>query len=184
MVRLLLIRHGEFDSQFQNRYIGQTDPGLSELGQKQILALRKQLDPFNVESIYSSDLTRCRETATLIAPEREIIFVPQLREMNFGQWEGRTTAECERISPEDFQRWMQDPTSIAPPGGESLTELARRVRGFVASIDERHPGRSVALITHAGPIRVLINKDLHAFWHGSVVVGEMIDHFWRRDEAA
>lgn len=97
----------------------------------------------------------------ILNPEGEIIVTKRLRELNFGTWEGHTHDEIIRRA--SYRRWLEDPLSVTPPGGESVLHLARRVRRCVAEIVRRHPNGTVALVTHGGVIRVLLAPDLRDF---------------------
>ena len=176
--RLILIRHGESILGKQRRYAGHSDTPLTQRGRRQILRLRQAFHRLKPTTIHSSDLDRCRETAALLAPDHRLRFSGRLREMDFGDWEGRTAAECARIQPARFERWMRRPEDVSPPRGETLREPARRVRAFVRDLARRHPGGTVALVTHAGPIRVLLNPRLTDFWKTEIPTASLreIEH--------
>jgi broad specificity phosphatase PhoE len=124
--------------------------------------------------VFSSDLKRCLETARLLAPGAPIHATDRLRELDFGSWDGLTARTCRRRDAERFDRWMRDPWSTRPPGGESLRRLCGRVRTYVASLLDRFPGRTLALVTHAGPIRALLAADPSRFWSVDVPPGALI----------
>ncbi len=174
--RILLIRHGESVLGSRGRYAGHVDTPLSAEGRGQVLRLRRRFRRFRIDRVFSSDLRRCRETAEIIAPGADVTFTEQLRELSFGRWEGWTSGECARRYPSRYGRWLDDPRSGAPPGGESLDHLARRVGGFVRRVVHRFPGRTVALITHGGPIRVLLVRNLADFWTVDVPPAALIVH--------
>ncbi len=137
--------------------------------------------------MFSSDLKRCLETARLLAPDVPIHSSDRLRELDFGSWDGLTARTCRRRDAERFDRWMRDPWSTRPPGGESLRRLSGRVRTYVASLIDRFPGRTLAIITHAGPIRALLASDPSRFWSVDVPHAAMISvdgSRIRRKEAA
>ncbi|MDP7108030.1 MAG: histidine phosphatase family protein [Roseibacillus sp.] len=175
MTRLLLIRHGESVLGSQKRYAGHTDTPLTDAGRSQILRLRGQFKQSNVDRIYSSDLIRCRQTAAILAPDQEIACSEQLRELNFGTWEGRTAEECAALDPAHFRRWMEDPVSVSPPSGESLEHLSERVNDFVEELSRRFPEQTIALVMHGGPIRTLLVTDIANFWSVSVPLGAFIE---------
>ena len=179
-VRLILIRHGESTLGKKHRYAGHLDTFLTALGRRQVLQLRHDFEKTDVYRIFSSDLRRCRQTSGLLAPGRKIEFTDRLRELHFGTWEGRTSEECSRRCPERYARWMRDPVGVAPPEGETLRRLSRRVRTFVSSLVRRYPGRTLALITHAGPIRVLLAPDLNTFWSKDVPTGSRHEVVWNK----
>jgi broad specificity phosphatase PhoE len=164
MCRLLLVRHGESALGAEHRYAGHRDTPLTPKGREQVLSLVQRFRRFRVHQIYSSDLERCRETAKLLAPDSEIVFTSRLRELNFGAWEGRTYQELLARSPVSYRRWLEDPRTVTPPRGESILRLARRIHRFAREIESRHRGGTLALVTHGGPIRVLLRPSLEGFW--------------------
>jgi broad specificity phosphatase PhoE len=101
-----------------------------------------------------------------------------LRELDFGAWDGRTAEACRRLDPNRFDRWMRDPWTTRPPGGESLAQLWKRVRGFVSSIARKYPGRRVAIVTHGGPIRALLARDPSQFWRAQVPPAALFNLLW------
>ncbi|MFM8578019.1 MAG: histidine phosphatase family protein [Planctomycetaceae bacterium] len=106
--------------------------------------------------VVASDLGRCRELATRIAAACDcpLHIDPNLREMNFGEWEGRSWDALAREDRRRFERWMADYLVEAPPGGESYGALAQRVSHALAAAQAA--GGDVACVTHAGPIRVAV----------------------------
>jgi len=161
--RLLLIRHGESVLGSQGRYAGHFDTPLTPKGRRQIARLRTRLDRHQVHHFYSSDLGRCSDSARILAAGRSVTLSKRLREIDFGAWEGRTHDELLRLAPLRYKKWLDDPKSVAPPRGESLHHLKRRIRSFIIEIADRHLGKTVALITHGGPIRILAASTLDDF---------------------
>jgi broad specificity phosphatase PhoE len=98
--------------------------------------------------------------------------------MDFGEWEGRTPAECRRMSPSVYRRWLEHPGSIAPPGGEPLVRLAGRVLSFAERVAARFCGRTVAFVTHGGPIRVLLSPSLRDLRYLHVPPAGLIVRRW------
>lgn len=173
--RLLLIRHGESVLGRDRRYAGHSDTPLTPEGRRRVRRLRPRFERLRPDVILCSDLRRCRDTAALLAPGRRVRATALLREIDFGAWDGLTAEECRRRDPARFDRWMRDPESTRPPGGESLSAMRRRVRGLVRSLVRRHPGRTLALVTHGGPIRALASGD---FWSLKPEPGGMIEMDW------
>jgi broad specificity phosphatase PhoE len=159
-MRLILVRHGESQLGSVYRYAGRTDTPLSPEGRRQVLELADRFGGFRVDAVFSSDLLRCRETAELLAPRSRIEYTECLRELDFGKWEGLTPEECALAHPSRYGRWMEDPRSEDPPGGESLDGLARRVLAFADLVAGRFRRRTAAFVTHGGPIRVLLDPGL------------------------
>jgi broad specificity phosphatase PhoE len=101
--------------------------------------------------------------ATFAGPERppvRIVDVPELREIAFGDWEGSTYAEIQQKDPAGLGRWERDPAANPPPGGEGLDAIDRRVGSFLEYLRDRHPGRTILIATHGGPIRLIACRAL------------------------
>ncbi len=171
--RLILIRHGESVLGTEGRYAGHTDTPLTPKGRRQILRLRRRFKLSGVHQIYSSDLGRCRATAEILADGRPVTFTSKLRELNFGHWEGCTHRQLLLREPFRYRKWIADPRSVAPTEGETLIRLAARVRSFARELVRRHPEKTVALVTHGGPMRVLLARRLRDFWSVDVPLASM-----------
>ncbi len=166
ITRLYLIRHGETLANREYRYIGTRDDPLSALGHTQALQLAEALSGLPIAAVYSSPLERTYQTALPIAARHnlEVQKVDDLRECNFGIWEGLSSTEVLEGNPEDrqrFQEWQHNP-SIAPPGGESFEALQRRVVSAVEHLAQAHPDQAIVLVSHVGPIKVLLSAALEA----------------------
>jgi broad specificity phosphatase PhoE len=161
--RLILVRHGETRANREFRYIGARDDLLTEQGQAQAEKLAGALSGFQLAGVYSSPLQRAYHTALPIATRHNLAVqvVDDLRESNFGAWEGLSRAEVMAQDGERLLAWERD-TSIAPPGGESLEAMYRRVLAFVEKLARAHPGQSVALVSHVGPIKAVLCAALGA----------------------
>ena len=166
ITRLYLIRHGETVANREYRYIGTRDDPLSALGETQALQLAEALSGLPIEAVYSSPLQRTYQTALPIAARHdlEVQRVDNLRECDFGTWEGLTRAEVIERNPEDSQRlreWEKN-TSSAPPGGESFEALQQRVVAAVERLAFEHLDQAIVLVSHVGPIKVLLGAALGA----------------------
>lgn len=164
--RFFLIRHGETLANREMRYIGSRDDALSPTGEIQATQLASALAPLPITAIYSSPLQRAQKTAEAIATPHQLAVqvTGELRECDFGAWEGLSRAEVLAHSPEYAQHlhaWEQDAT-IAPPGGESFAAMQQRVSAFVEQLAETHSGEALALVSHVGPIKVLLATALGA----------------------
>jgi broad specificity phosphatase PhoE len=164
--RLFLVRHGETMANREFRYIGTRDEPLSAPGQTQAIQLAEALSVLPIAAVYSSPLQRTYDTALPIAARHSLKVqrVNDLRECNFGTWEGLSRVEVLERSPEDSQRlreWEQN-TSVAPPGGESFEALQQRVCVAVEGLAQAHPDQAIVLVSHVGPIKVLLSTALGA----------------------
>ena len=166
VTRLYLVRHGETVANREYRYIGTRDDPLSPLGETQALQLAEVLSGLPIAAVYSSPLQRTYYTAIQIAARHshEVQSVDALRECDFGTWEGMSRAEVLERSPEDSQRlreWEHN-TSVAPPDGESFEALQQRVIAAIERLAHAHPDQAIALVSHVGPIKVLLSAALGA----------------------
>jgi alpha-ribazole phosphatase len=154
MTRLLLIRHGEPEDDARGRCYGRLDIGLSPTGLATAARLGESLRSLELERVYVSPRRRAVETAEALggAP----IVDDRLRELDFGELEGRTYDEIERERPTLFRQWMETPTLVRFPGGESYADLRERVAAAVNDVVAAHAGRIAALVSHGGVIRAAL----------------------------
>ena len=152
---LFLVRHGAVEQ--QERFWGWTDVALSEQGQRQSEHLARQAAAWNPERIAGSDLLRVRQTAEplLAASGLQLETFPDLRECQFGEWEGLTWQEIRQRDPERAEHYLGNWLTATPPGGESVEVMSRRVSRAWESIWEQ-PWQRLALIGHAGTNRLLL----------------------------
>lgn len=160
MTRLILVRHGETLANRDYRYIGVRDEPMSSLGYTQALQLAQALAMFSLAAVYSSPLQRAYQTAIPIAQQHSLEVQPTdaLRECDFGTWEGLTRAEVLARSPKDayqLQEWERD-AELAPPAGESFAAMQRRVCATVEQLARSHLGQTIALVSHVGPVKVIL----------------------------
>ncbi len=152
-----LIRHGAIDETLSGKYIGTTDPPLSDKGK---LALKKLAFTHAYPQppvVFTSPLKRCTQTCAVLFPERKPLVIADLSECNFGEWEGKTAEELK--GSEDFQKWLAGDNSVKPPRGESNADFVRRVCKMFESIVEglmKTGSTECAVVTHGGVIMTLL----------------------------
>lgn len=151
---VLLIRHGETGDEYRGRYVGRLDPPLSTIGLEHAAALRRHsgLAPAGA-ACFASPSLRARQTAAAAGFQAGID--EDLREIDFGQWEGLRFAEIAAADPEGVERWAKLDTGFRFPGGESLAEFETRVRRLAERL-AAGPPRKVVVVTHGGVIRALV----------------------------
>jgi broad specificity phosphatase PhoE len=154
---ILLVRHGETDWNRDGRVQGQSDPPLNELGREQAHELAASVAGEQVDAVYASDLQRARQTAEILAAELglPVVVDADLRELDFGQWEGHTIDELTELYPDAVERW-QTGDEMPWEGGETREEMAARIRAAVRRLAAMHAGGRILLIAHGGPVRVLL----------------------------
>jgi broad specificity phosphatase PhoE len=136
---LLLVRHGETDWNAEGRLQGHTDTPLNDYGRRQAKALADELAHGPIDAVYSSDLARARETAEILGGRLglPVTLDPELREKNWGSWEGLTPTERDSVEYV----------------GESTEGHRERTLRALHAIAERHPAERVVVVTHGGSIR-------------------------------
>ena len=158
MTRLIFIRHGQSIANEQNRFAGQTNVPLTELGIAQAKCAAEYITKREkIDKIYSSDLQRAHNTAL---PISELTGIPitdakELREICAGVWEGRLVNEIEIEYENEFRTWRKDYANARLPGGESVQEVYERVIPFVKMIAKENNGLTLLFASHASPIRAV-----------------------------
>lgn len=162
---ILLARHGQTDWNRVGRWQGATDIPLSELGRDQARALAHSLKGEGIHRVYSSHLSRARETAEIVVATLGIPLGvaadPRLSERGYGVFEGLTRDECAVRFPTAWQRYMADRT-VLPPESEALAAVVQR---FTAAMNDAvtaaaaFPGASTTtlVVSHGGSIRSFIH---------------------------
>jgi broad specificity phosphatase PhoE len=158
---IFLMRHGEVLTDGVRRYIGQTDLPLSPLGRRQAEAWQRFFRSIPLTAIFSSDLARTRETAAIVAAERDIALLeePDLREIHLGAWENVPFKTLQEQDPAAFRERGQHIDTYRPPGGESFRDLQRRaVAAFHRAVIQTDG--SLLIVAHAGTNRVILGHIL------------------------
>ena len=160
---LLLLRHGDTPLSGQ-RYSGRGDPELTEHGLAQARAAGRRLSKVDgVAAVVSSPLRRARATAAAVADAvgAGLVLDDGLVETDFGRWDGLSFAEVRERWPAEHAAWLADPAT-APPGGESVNQVARRVRRVRDRLLAAYPGRTLVVVSHVTPIKLLLCSALGA----------------------
>jgi alpha-ribazole phosphatase len=164
--KLILIRHGETDWNAESRYLGHSDIGLNSKGLKQAGLLAKRLNKEIIHKVYASDSKRALSFAKKVFSGLCIEKMAQLKEINFGILEGETYDEVLRQNPRIYNKWLNEPFNAPAPGCETLNDFRARVRKIFRKLLLLNKNKTFAIVTHAGPIRVIINDILKVknFW--------------------
>lgn len=190
MPDFLLLRHGESVWNAENRWQGQSDPPLSDLGEEQAREAAKSLTGSDFLRLVSSPLQRARRTAEILAEALglDLAFEPELREIDTGIWTGLTRDEIRAGWPRELADWAEG-RSESPPGGESRFALAARAVAALrrlATVPEA--GQALLVVTHGALLRHLDRSlglvpesvpNLGGRWYrldaeGPVVAGERV----------
>ena len=151
--KLVLLRHG--NTGYPGRYIGAKDVPLSPDGFNQIGGLKSVFQKHHFDAIYSSPMLRCRQSAEILFAGQSILFDDDLKEIDFGRWEGLQFDEIVEDDPELVKEWADWNSHFCFPEGERTGHFIKRVHRMGARIKET-PDDTILLITHGGVIRVLI----------------------------
>lgn len=153
-----LIRHAETKWNADGRFQGQADTVLSELGRRQAAALGVRLAALSPLSIYTSDLTRARETAELAASVAGLTAVPDpsFREVDVGSWQGLTFNEVRESMPESFAEWVSGRSGFRFPQGETYEEAAARAMERLEALAAAQDGGRFAVVSHGGVLRAMV----------------------------
>ena len=162
VTRLWLIRHGQPQAEAQGRCYGRLDVGLSTEGRRQITGVAVRLAGVPLGAVYCSPRRRAVESAHLIAAGHSLTPLPVegFTELSFGDFEGLTYEEIEYDYPSLYQEWMECPTGIQFPNGESFMNMQRRVLEAARLLRRRHQGQSLAIVSHGGVNRILLANAL------------------------
>lgn len=160
MTRIYLVRHGETTWNAEGRWQGTLDIPLGEVGHQQAQALAKHLKDRPIAAIYSSDLSRARDTAELLSRAKglEIQTDARLRELDFGVFQGLTHDEIRAKYPEEERELFVDYLDFVLPEGESRRAVQARVYEMWQEVVRRHPNSEVVVMSHGGPVRLLLLK--------------------------
>jgi broad specificity phosphatase PhoE len=155
MTELLLVRHGETAWNAERRFQGHADPPLNDVGRRQARVLADELAGERIDAVYASDLARARETAAIVAERRGIpvVALPELREIDVGEWQGLTWPEIEERYPEGVRAWHE--TGAGWERGETYDELGARILAVLRRIAQDHAGERVLVVGHGGTVRAI-----------------------------
>ncbi|MFL0194668.1 alpha-ribazole phosphatase [Clostridium sp. WILCCON 0269] len=167
MLELVMVRHGETDSNKNGKYLGWTDVELNKYGISQAEKARDRLKHISFDVVISSPLKRARETAEIIS--EDVIYDSELKETNFGLWDNLSFQEIKEKYPQDYKLWMKDWGGFIFPSGESVMDMHKRAVNFVDKIINEKQEGTVLIVTHAGLIRsiiaYLLGMGIAGAWH-------------------
>lgn len=154
---IFLVRHGETGAQWRGRFVGASDVALSEAGRGQVAALARRLGKERIGRCLASPMVRTRETAEALAKAAGVAveLCEDLREIDFGDWEGLSFGEIAQRDPEAVARWAAFEPEFVFPGGEALAGFQERVRRAAEAIGKLDEER-VLVVSHGGVIRAML----------------------------
>ncbi len=157
--RLYLIRHGQIDGYENVPVCGHTDRDLTEIGVLQIQRIAERLRFVEPKAIFSSDLKRSAKGAQMIASYHNVPFspLPELREMNFGDWEGLSLLEIQNSFPEELRKRQADLIHYQIPGqGETIARFSERIINCLGHILEEQKNNDIVIVGHGGVNRIIL----------------------------
>jgi phosphoserine phosphatase len=171
VTHILLIRHGHVPGITPEEFRGRRELQLTERGRVQARTtahyLAQHWDPV---AIYTSPMGRCVATGKEIAGSSHapLSVLPELNDLDYGGWTGRTHLEVSQACPDEYRRWRQEPDLVQFPGGESLQDQAARIAGAMRRALERHADDTIVMVGHDSGNRVLLLQALRlplsAYW--------------------
>ncbi len=182
-MKVFLIRHTETIWNEAHCFIGRTDLGLSKKGKESALKLAERLKSVDFTRIYSSPTRRTMETVEFINSKsnQKVYTVEDLKEINFGAWEGKTIEEIKEENPNIIVNWLKDPISESIPDGEQWSDFGQRVRSAYQDIISNNSAGNILIVSHGGPLKNILGFILDlpttSYWrfsisHGSISVVE------------
>ncbi len=148
MTTVYVIQSGRTVWEEQSRFESATGSPLTEEGSAAVKSIADELAKQKINVIYTSKGESERQTADLVA---EVLGVKirtkdDLREIDYGMWQGLTVKEIKRRHPKVYRQWTESPVSVRPPGGESLDEVQKRLRELMREIVKRHKSGSLLVV--------------------------------------
>ncbi|OGP89416.1 MAG: hypothetical protein A2157_13190 [Deltaproteobacteria bacterium RBG_16_47_11] len=171
MTSIYLVRHGQTAWNKEEVFRGRTDIPLNETGLKEADLAGEYFRHKEIHAIYSSPLSRARQTAQKIAQFHSLEVQPLdgLVDMSFGSWEGHSLKEVSEKDGERYQLWKEEPHHVEFPGGETLNEVRVRAMAALKEVINGHPEKTLVLVSHR-----VINKVLICG-----ILGLDNSHFWQ-----
>ena len=173
--KIYIIRHGITLDNKKKSLQGQRDTHLNGQGLIQAERLAEYFTELPLDAIYCSPLIRAKETANPLARIKglPLNILEDLKEVNFGSWEGVEMQELDKLYPEEMHNFIAAPSKWRAEGAETFAEAQERVwQAFKETLHKEGNGRNLAFVTHGGAIRLLMGKflemDLDKIWKISV----------------
>lgn len=156
-MNVYLIQTGETTWDADERVESPNGAPLTDSGAQTATLTACELSAEDVQAVYAGDAEAEEQTARLIAEQLKVkLFLrPELRDMNFGLWQGLTHDEIKRRRPKLYKQWLESPAGACPPGGETVAEATERLKHALQAIEKKHKGAPVAIVARPMIIGVL-----------------------------
>lgn len=174
IMEIIIIRHGQTESNVQNRYVGWTDVPLNKRGFEQVDETCKRLEGFKADKIYTSPLLRAYQTAEILQKQigGELIIAEELREHNFGIFDNLSHSEILENHKDHYSEWIKDWINFRISEGESAREVYERNNRFIKNEVLKLQLEKVVVVSHFGCIRnilsILLDIGIEKTWHFKV----------------
>lgn len=157
-LKLYLLRHGETTYSQTGGFCGSLDPELTAEGVEMAKGFAEVYQKLPWEAVYASPMKRTIATAKPLcdAIGLEMQLRDGLKEIAYGEWEGRTAEDVKQNDAETYLRWMTEPAWNAPPDGETSVQIASRSSLVVAEIEKKHTTGNVLIVSHKATIRIIL----------------------------
>jgi len=154
---LYLARHAQTASSAVDSFNGRGELRLTERGREQARKLGERLSGVPFAAVVRSPLGRTKETADLVVPGLRQSVLEHLTEIDYGEWEGLSPDQARERDPELYEAWVEDPSRIAPPGGETAAQVAERALFALREVEEKFADAKgpVLGISHKATLRIL-----------------------------
>lgn len=172
-----LVRHGITNWNKEKKYLGHSDIGLIKSELSQLNNLKKVLSGLNFDHVFTSDLRRCQETLAYLSIPVQASIDCRLREIHFGEWEGKTYDELKTHIA--YRNWLENWEAYSIPNGESTDAFKSRIDSFFDELFQQAietTPANILVMTHGGVIRYLVSKyrSSLSFWDLTISHGQGI----------
>lgn len=152
---IYLVRHAEASGNVNETFQGRVDTAVTEKGMRQLDCLAERFRTIPIEALYASPMQRTRATAAAVNRYHQlpVQYMDELMEINGGVWEGKSWADLPGLYPEAYKLWQEQMHLFRIEGGESMQQVFDRMRSTVCAIAAKHPGQTVAVVSHGCAIR-------------------------------
>jgi len=178
-----LVRHGVTAWNKEKRYLGHTDKGIIRGEQSGLLKIKKELTNIYFDHIFTSDLRRCQESLELLDIPAQITVDARLRELDFGDWEGKTYDELK--NQKTYQNWLDNWENGMIPNGESADTFSGRIDSFFHErFQQIRNNETILIMTHGGVIRYVVSKYVSSlsFWELTIPNGHCLRLTFKKNE--
>lgn len=156
--KIILVRHGECDGNVKGMFRGQMDFPLNDRGMKQAMETGEALRKAGIKHVYSSPLTRARQTAEAIAEASglRVQICEGVTNIHLGPWEGRLKKDIAREEPALWELWLNRPEDLNFPDMEPLDNVMNRSRDALDRLVDRHGGETISVVSHRTTLKPLL----------------------------